>query len=138
MQIRRKYNIGAALFSSLAIFLLAHFSGAGGRAVDENSLLDAIVSPPSTVTHMAVYGVPGYASACSGCTKTGAGTEIFFSKLRMAFDEDWISKIFFLNHAPKFAKHSLYFCGRLRGVLSEPSLSRGFDLSFSGLSPPSL
>lgn len=138
MHIRRKYNIGVALFSSLAIFLLAHFSGADGRAVHENSLPDAIVYLPSTVKHMVIDRVPGYASACSGCTKTGAGPEVFFSKLRMAFDEDWISKIFSLNHAPKFAKHSLYFCGRLRGVLSGLSPSRGFNLSFSGLSPPSL
>jgi len=134
----RKYIVGVACFAALSICLPANLSVARGKTVLENSRSAAIARLSSSVPHAAAWKIPGCVFSHK-CGKTRhSPLKIFFSTLRMAFDEDWISKIIALDHAAKFIRKPLDLFSRFHAMLSEPGLSQGFRLSFSGLSPPSL
>ncbi len=138
MRICRKYSSTAVFVVSLSIFMLAPFSGADSTTVHNNSLLNRIVPLSSAVRHLVLDRVPGCKCAHKGSMKTDSEFAIFLCKLQMALDDDFISKIAFLNNSTKFTKHPLYLCNRFRSMPSGPTIAQGFHLSFSGLSPPSL
>ena len=139
MRLRGKYNIGVLFLICFAVSLLLPVSVAySNKGKNENLPLTSIAPLLSGDQTGFIDRYIDFAFL----KKIDKAAHPHFGKVlrrrRMIPEEDWITKIIFLNNAATFAEYDSNLHSRCSWVILPASACpQGFLLAFSGRSPPS-
>ncbi len=143
MHLHRKYSIGTFFIGIVVFYLLVPLSlTCSKNGLIEDIPLNGIASLSPKSLHIFPAGLFNPKLAQKGEKDRHSDFEIFLSKIRSILPEDKIAKLMLLENTAESSVGRALCLSRsfrqFRFPLADQSPSPGFQLSYSGLSPPSV